>query len=562
METQKERLYCLQTALKIAPENEAAKRGLILMGALAPDEYQQPFPMNHPRPWEEKIILQGDADKPKGFKGFIANPAVRVIGILIIGALLIGGAIFGFTQSSKLFPAPTRRIGPTQTFTPTVTLISSRQRTPTATFIGPTPLSALLDATFTPTPVYAATPHSGAMSDTYRGAKSSYETNNWTMFRFSMEQIATAESGAPDAAYFIAESYRQERRFEEAEDAFQEAIKRFPNFAPNYFGRALTKLAINPKNKVIGDINTAIQLDPLYIEAYIFRAELYMADEKFDLAYKDLQKAESLAPFSPTVYLHLAQIEIDRGNAEAALIAAQKANELDITALESYRLLGLAYQMNDKIEEAVGAFQTYVLYNPSDADAFMFLGSAYVNKGDYITALDYLDKAIALDDKSSQAFYWRGEAYYAREKYEEALADFRDARRWNAGYFEASVGVAKTYYAISEPNNTYAAITDAEKNIKTDQHKALFHYWSALSLEGMNEADAAYNSWRKLLELPETALNKAMQAEAVEHMAALRTPTPNPTLNVTETPAPDATQTPTANPTDAITITPAPSAKP
>jgi hypothetical protein len=34
----KERIYCLQTALKLDPENGTAKRGLILLGALAPDE--------------------------------------------------------------------------------------------------------------------------------------------------------------------------------------------------------------------------------------------------------------------------------------------------------------------------------------------------------------------------------------------------------------------------------------------------------------------------------------------------------------------------------------------
>ncbi|MBN8580338.1 MAG: hypothetical protein J0L96_06665, partial [Anaerolineae bacterium] len=53
MDTPKERIYCLQTALKLDPENTTAKRGLILLGALAPDDSIQPFPMNRPRAWEE-----------------------------------------------------------------------------------------------------------------------------------------------------------------------------------------------------------------------------------------------------------------------------------------------------------------------------------------------------------------------------------------------------------------------------------------------------------------------------------------------------------------------------
>ncbi|NJN79974.1 MAG: hypothetical protein HC797_05605 [Anaerolineales bacterium] len=63
VESQKERIYCLQTALKLDSENGTAKRGLILLGALAPDETIQPFPMNRPRAWEEKLLLANE--KPK-----------------------------------------------------------------------------------------------------------------------------------------------------------------------------------------------------------------------------------------------------------------------------------------------------------------------------------------------------------------------------------------------------------------------------------------------------------------------------------------------------------------
>ena len=38
MDTPKERIYCLETALRLDPANAAAKRGLILHGALPPDE--------------------------------------------------------------------------------------------------------------------------------------------------------------------------------------------------------------------------------------------------------------------------------------------------------------------------------------------------------------------------------------------------------------------------------------------------------------------------------------------------------------------------------------------
>src|SRR3990170_2328871 len=63
VEHHKERIYCLQTALKLDPENGTAKRGLVLLGALAPDQSVQPFQMNRPRAWEEKLLLSNE--KPK-----------------------------------------------------------------------------------------------------------------------------------------------------------------------------------------------------------------------------------------------------------------------------------------------------------------------------------------------------------------------------------------------------------------------------------------------------------------------------------------------------------------
>ena len=69
VDNSKERIYCLQTALKLDPENGTAKRGLILLGALTPDESVQPFPMNCPRAWEEKLLLANEKPKERGFEG-------------------------------------------------------------------------------------------------------------------------------------------------------------------------------------------------------------------------------------------------------------------------------------------------------------------------------------------------------------------------------------------------------------------------------------------------------------------------------------------------------------
>ena len=57
VDTLKERVYCLETALKLDPENGVAKRGLVILGARSPDENVKPFSLNRTRAWEARLHL-------------------------------------------------------------------------------------------------------------------------------------------------------------------------------------------------------------------------------------------------------------------------------------------------------------------------------------------------------------------------------------------------------------------------------------------------------------------------------------------------------------------------
>ncbi|MFT3890130.1 MAG: hypothetical protein QM730_00715 [Anaerolineales bacterium] len=96
MDTPKERVYCLQTALKLDPENVTAKRGLILHGALPADETIQPFPLNKPRDWGQKLLLAHEKPKPKGWEAVKGSPVFRLGMIVLLIGILAAGVVFGF----------------------------------------------------------------------------------------------------------------------------------------------------------------------------------------------------------------------------------------------------------------------------------------------------------------------------------------------------------------------------------------------------------------------------------------------------------------------------------
>src|SRR5512138_1624695 len=141
VESAKERIYCLQTALKLDPNNAAAKRGLILFGALAPDENVQPFPVNRPRAWEQNLLLAHEVARPSGVKAFTSSPFARLAGVGAAVVVLVGLVILGlqFRPQIPLALRPTFTPGPSPTFSPTPTVIGGMAAV-TPTFIGPTPL--------------------------------------------------------------------------------------------------------------------------------------------------------------------------------------------------------------------------------------------------------------------------------------------------------------------------------------------------------------------------------------------------------------------------------------
>jgi tetratricopeptide (TPR) repeat protein len=554
METQKERLYCLQTANKMDPTNSAARRGLILLGALAPDDSIRPFPINHPIPWESKTKLTEDKDKPTGLRRLTANPAFRLGAILGLGTIVLIGAFIGVgILNARPAAATTYAAGtPRPTVTPYATQAEMDKDQPTKI----RPLAELLSAPYTPTPIYAATPHGDAAADSYKGAMHAYKSGQWDQVGFMMAQVATAQPGSADALYFIGEANRLSGKYQAALDFYNSAILVNANFAPSYLGRARVNMVLNPKRNVLVDLNTAISLDPNYAEAYMERGMYYYSTKK-DLksAQTDLEQSSSLNP-SPLVEINLARVLLAQNENDAALEAAKRANQLDVTMLDGYLVLGMAYRATGSLDQAVSVLETYLKYQPDNAEAYAVLGAAYFNRADFPTAQKNLEQAVRLDKTNLEAVIWLGRTYMAQNAIDNAMASFRDAQQLDPASFDATEGVALAYLANSEFNNSYSAILKVEQATKNDKSiRARFLFIRAQSLENLDQPqlDAAYKDWTELLSLPDTATTPEMVQMALERIAAMNTPTPSATLTKTPsptipavTPTPSKTSKPTA----------------
>lgn len=572
MDTPKERIYCLQTALNLDPENGTAKRGLVLLGALTPDETVQPFSLDRPRAWEEKLLLANEKPKEKGLRAVVKSPAARLAGIALIVAGLFAAVLFGFVlpRQTTIRPTKTNTPGPSPTFTATPTVFGAVAEA-TSTFIGPTPLWMLLPATYTPTPLYVNTPRPPQSMDQFRSAEEAYQNGDWDAFIENIELIIPNEPDSPDIYYMLGEAYRFKKQSANAVKAYNQALDADKNFGPAYLGLARARLIAEPDFDAEFLLDEAVRLDPNFGEVYLERARFFLNRKEYDTALTELESAVELMPESPEVYMTYARVYVEQDEDKKALEAAEKAYSLDITSLPVYRLLGELYIHNGRYQDALDALGLYVAYETDDATAFAFLGQAYYEKKDYKAAVEYLDKAYKLEPTGLSKFrFYRGFANLELDNIDQALEDLEKAYEVDETSFEINFAIMRINYIQEKFGTAYLKAESLKSLAETDEQTALVLYWHALIQEKRGEGRDAIRDWQALLAMDEDAMTAEMRADAETHLKSFVTATntpKKPTATATRkpgtaTPTPKVNTTPTATKTPKATATPAPTKTP
>ncbi len=564
VDSPKERLYCLQTALQLDPQNSAAKRGMILLGAMPPDDSVSPFPVNRPRRWEQQLAISPDAqEKLVGW----ANPLTRVLIILGITVVVLGLALGGY----MLFPRnarPTIPVIPTPppsaTISPTPTdTVPPSLRTATPTFNGPTPLWMFLDKTYTPTPLYVITTHPITSKSAFEAGLRFLAARDYKNALALLQQAEGLEPSAPDITYYIGEIYRAQGSYRAALNEYQQAIKKDANFAPAFLGRSLANLALNPKADVTNDLNAAISLDPHYTDAYLERG-MYQLSSDPASAETDFNAAISNSPGSALAYLDLADAQLALSQNDAALASAQHANQLDQTLVPVYLALARAYIATGQSNQAVSVLQTYTIYAPNDTSAFLSLGQAYIAAGQYQLAVNTLSKAIDADRHNVDAYIQRGYAYLDLQEGSLAQTDFKSAITYNPFDFDAQLGLARALDSQGKYRDAYIQMDQTVYPLaKTDGTKAQVYYYEATYLLEFGDPlskQGADNAWTKLIALPEDAMPADWRTQAFQslNITPTYTPTPSPTI----TPMLSSTLPVTATPTPGSILTGMPTPTP
>jgi len=530
VETVKEREFCLREAYKLDPSHPTAIRGLRLMGENIKDP--NPIPPLDPCKLQWKTSLElAEEQEVIPVKPRTKASSWITLGLIVVG---LGSGIYFLTRGPRYRPDTS----PILKFSLTPPVTATLETTPLPVGAGPAPLWTLLEATYTSTPIYAATPHK--LTEAYQAAMRAYERQNWPLALEFFQQVLYSEPASPDIQYHIGEIYRFQSLAEESAAAFEASLKISPTFAPAYVGRGRAYLMATPPQtaKARTDFEKALQLDPFQYEAYYELARLELAAGNDGGALEYLDQLPPGAPDSVQQELTRAEAYLLQGEPKPALEAALAANRIDITNLPVYEVLAKAYLLNNQAAESIPPLETYLTWVKDDPDALGLMATALVSEGEYAKALDYANKALEIDNASITALLARGEIYLHDGQVDEAARDFNAVLRENKKSFPANLGISRIQLSRELYGSAYEYARAAYELAQGDRELAAALYWRAQALIGLDEKRAAARDLEALLNLPDEALTDDLRLDALSIYKQVITATPTLTPSVTPSPQP------------------------
>jgi tetratricopeptide (TPR) repeat protein len=537
VETLKEREFCLREVLKLDRKNPTAIHGLRILGYAIESPEMPPGYDPLKRDWKTSLEIEKEVEQKK-LKRKPRTSSWVMLGMLVFS---ISALVFFLVESNRYRPdtSPILKFSLTPPYSATLT------GTPTSFTTGAPPLWTLLEATYTPTPIYAATPHK--LSEAYMAAMRAYTKGDWVNALVFFQQVVDAEPDSADIWYHIGEVYRFQGMLKAADTAYGNSLKSNAVFAPAYLGKARVSMSSAPPDHkhAAQYLQKALELDPGLSEALSALAELQLSEGDAVAALNSLSQYEEQFPLSAQVELLRARAYLVSGNAKEALSAAQHANRLDITLIEAYKLIAAAMQNNERVADSIEPLETYLTYETNDAEALAMMSLALVEEGNLEEALLYAERALDIDHRSVPALIARGRVLFEQGAYVEAAETLDSAIEIQETSFEANILKSQVQLTRKLNDSAIEFSRRAYELAKNDRQKATALYWRARAYAAKKQNDSARSDLKALLELPVENLPADLREEAQKllHQLSAATPTPTPTISKTRT----TTRTPSAS---------------
>ncbi|XP_055989878.1 tetratricopeptide repeat protein 6 [Sorex fumeus] len=251
----------------------------------------------------------------------------------------------------------------------------------------------------------------------------------------------------------------------------------YPAFS--YCRRGAIYRKLGKLQSAMHDLEKAILLEPLFLNAYWHRHFIYLFQDKFNEALDDLNYINKHNKYNAEAYLSKAEIFKARNDITLAILNYTQAIKCKPTDADAYFRRGELYEMENKIL-AIDDFSKCIFYDPKRTDALMKRGLFYYENEMWQPAIQDFTDLINVDPQNSQARTYRGRAYYKRNLFRQATEDFSfaihlDPNNWLAMYYRACLYRKTKPMRALQDYSVSALINDGYENLNCFLHRGILY---------------------------------------------------------------------------------------
>lgn len=206
-------------------------------------------------------------------------------------------------------------------------------------------------------------------------------------------------------------------------------------------------------------LKLALEQHPNSIGLRLVQVEMYIYDEKLDLAEKLLNELHTLEPNNEEIYIQRASIFSKRNQHEKAIECLKTALEHTDDTADVLNLLGMEYLFMDNLEAAKTSFMNCLEEDYEDQAALYNVVYCFEFLDQDQEAIVYLDQYINNNPYSEIAWHQSGRLNYGLKNYEAALKAFDYATLIDDEFLGAFMEKAKTLERLKRYDEAIVAYT-------------------------------------------------------------------------------------------------------
>ncbi|XP_022375539.1 tetratricopeptide repeat protein 6 [Enhydra lutris kenyoni] len=253
--------------------------------------------------------------------------------------------------------------------------------------------------------------------------------------------------------------------------------KKYPAFA--YCRRGAIYRKLGKLQSAMKDLQEAIFLEPLFLNAYWHRHFIYLFQDKINEALDDLNYINKYNKNNGEAYLSKAEIFRRRNNITLAILNYTQAIKCKPTDADIYFRRGEMHEIGNKVL-AIDDFSRCIFYDPKRTDALLKRGMFYYENENWISAIQDFTALLIIDPQNSQARTYRGRAYFKRQYYKQATQDFSvaihlDPNNWLALYYRACLFRKSSPFRALQDYSVSALINDGYENLGCFLHRGILY---------------------------------------------------------------------------------------